>query len=151
MENEYRQGQWQWSLGGKVTVGLASCVTDSKVCSRAQRSTLLYGYCVFYRSFYTASNTFYSDVLKSFECHLSQSKWATTHVNGYIDMWRALKTWKRLAHEYLPTGHENSSFTRINKKLFRRWDSERELFTTSSTTFKQCTPKATEFSEIMQN
>jgi len=40
----------------------------------------------------------------------------------------------------------------INKKLIRRWDSKRELFTTtSSTTSKQRAPEATEFGEIMQN
>jgi len=38
------------------------------------------------------------------------------------------------------------------KKLIRRRDSERELFTTtSSTTFMQCTLEATEFGEITQN
>ena len=40
------------------------------------------------------------------------------------------------------------------RKLIRRWDSERQPFTTtSSTTFThtQCAPEATEFSEIMQN
>jgi len=39
-----------------------------------------------------------------------------------------------------------------DKKLVRRWDSGRELFTTtSSTTFTQCVPEATEFGEITQN
>ena len=44
------------------------------------------------------------------------------------------------------------SFEMNNKKLVKRCDSERELlFTTSSTTFTQCAPKATEFGEITQN
>jgi len=39
-----------------------------------------------------------------------------------------------------------------DKKLISRWDSERKLFTTtSSTTFTQCAPEATEFGEITQN
>jgi len=38
------------------------------------------------------------------------------------------------------------------KTLIRRWDSECDLFkTTSSTTFTQCAPEATKFSEITQN
>jgi len=39
-----------------------------------------------------------------------------------------------------------------DKKLIRRWDSERERFTTtSSTTFTQFTSEATEFGKITQN
>jgi len=38
------------------------------------------------------------------------------------------------------------------KKLIRKWDSERELFTTTpSTTFTQYAPETTEFGEITQN
>ena len=50
----------------------------------------------------------------------------------------------RLAVEYGPTV--------IYKKLIRRCDNERELFTTtSSTTFTQCAPESTEFVEITQD
>ena len=43
-------------------------------------------------------------------------------------------------------------FTQKDKKLTRRWDSERKLlYDDISTTFTQCAPEATEFGEITQN
>jgi len=39
---------------------------------------------------------------------------------------------------------------RLDKKLIRRGKSEREFFTTPSTTFTQCTREATEFGETTQ-
>jgi len=54
---------------------------------------------------------------------------------------------QRRKHNLLGAGNNNN-----NKKLVRGWESERKLFTaTSSTTFTQCASEASEFGEITQN
>jgi len=70
-------------------------------------------------------------------------------VNIWILFSDIFKFLSRSSH--FSTRHDAERATLTNKKLIR-CDSERELFTTtSSTTFTQCAPEATKFGEITQN